>query len=66
MVALIFSITGHVTTVALEDQITVNAKWYATVFLPEVVAQIQKSIQNHRIILYLYNASSTNNFTNYQ
>lgn len=42
MVCSFFSASGHVATVALEDQRTVTAHWYTTVCLPKVFESIQK------------------------
>lgn len=58
MVATFVAKTGHVATIALEDRRTVNAEWYTTVCLPQVVAELRKSNPKRRIILHHDNASS--------
>lgn len=57
MVATFVSKSGHVATVALEDQRTVNADWYTSVCLPIVFAQLRKNNPKRRIILHHDNAS---------
>ena len=54
---LVSSVTGHVTTVALEDRRTVNTDWYTTICLPKVINELRRTNRNHRIILYHDNAS---------
>ncbi|XP_031622994.1 histone-lysine N-methyltransferase SETMAR-like [Contarinia nasturtii] len=58
MIASFFSVTGHVATVCLEDQRSVNAEWYTTICLPKVIAEIRKSNFKRRIILHHDNAGS--------
>ena len=58
MIASFFGVTGHVTTVALEDQKTVTANWYTTICLPKVIEEIRKHNMRRRIILHHDNASS--------
>lgn len=58
MIAAFFGVTGHVATVALEDRRTVNADWYTTICLPEVINEIRKTNAKRRIILHHDNASS--------
>ncbi|TLO45018.1 transposase [Acinetobacter baumannii] len=58
MVATFVSKTGHVTTIPLEGQRTVNAEWYASICLPQVVSELRKENCNRRIILHHDNASS--------
>lgn len=58
MIACFVSKTGHVATVALEDRRTVNADWYTTICLPEVISELRKNNRNRRIILHHDNASS--------
>lgn len=58
MVACFFSRTGHVATVALENQKTVNSEWYTTICLPEVIGEMRKNNAKRRIILHQDNASS--------
>lgn len=58
MIASFFGITGHVATVALEDRRTVNAEWYTTICLPEVIGEIRKNNARRQIILHHDNASS--------
>lgn len=52
-VATFLAKPGHVDTFALEDRKTANAKWYTTVCLTQVVAELRKSNPNRRNILYL-------------
>jgi len=40
IVARSFGITGHVTTVLLEQRRTVNSEWYTAICLPEVYGEI--------------------------
>lgn len=56
MVAIFFGITGHVSTVALEDRRTVNAEWYTTVCLPQVLQNVREKRPRGRIILHQDNA----------
>jgi len=58
MVASFVAKTGHVATICLEDRKSVNADWYTTVCLPEVIAELRKNNPNRRIILHHDNASS--------
>lgn len=58
MVACFFSKNGHVATVALENQKTVNSAWYTTICLPKVFNELRKNNTNRRIILHHDNASS--------
>lgn len=58
MIACFFNKTGHVATIALEDRRTVNAEWYTTICLPEVINELRKSNRNRRIILHHDNASA--------
>jgi len=41
-VACFFGITGHVTTVLLEQCRAVNSEWYTTICLPKVFGEIRK------------------------
>ena len=63
MVACFFTKTGHVVTVALENQKTVNSAWYTSICLPEVFGELRKTNPFRRIILHHDNASS---HTSYQ
>jgi len=56
MIAHFFGYTGYVATVTLENYTTVNSDWYTTICLPQVVNELRKTNQNHRIILYHDNA----------
>lgn len=58
MIACFFGKTGHVATVALEDRRTVNADWYTSICLPEVIAEIRRNNVNRRIIVHHDNASA--------
>ncbi len=61
MIATFFSRSGHVSTVALEGQRTVNAEWYTTVCLPEVFAVIENKKPGHGLrglMLHHDNASA--------
>lgn len=58
MVASFVSKSGHVATIVLEDRRTVNADWYTTICLPEVISVLRKNNRNRRIILHHDNASS--------
>ena len=58
MVASFVAKSGHVATIALENQRTVNAQWYTTICLPEVIAELRKDNPNRRITLHHDNASS--------
>jgi histone-lysine N-methyltransferase SETMAR len=58
MVACFFTKTGHVATVALENQKTVNSAWYTTICLPEVFGELRRNNAKRRIILHHDNASS--------
>jgi len=58
MIAFFFRKSGPVATVALQDRKTVNAEWYTTICLPEVIDRIRKTNRKRRIILHHDNASS--------
>lgn len=58
MIASFFQISGHVATMVLEDRRTVNADWYTTVSLAEVIQECRRNNPNRRIILHHDNASS--------
>lgn len=58
MIACFFSKTGHVATVPLDNQRTVNSEWYTTICLPEVFEELRKNNKRRRIILHHDNASS--------
>lgn len=58
MVASFVAKSGHVGTICLEDRRTVNAEWYTTICLPEVIAELRKTNKNRRVILHHDNASS--------
>lgn len=58
MVACFFTKTGHVATVPLENQKTVNSAWYTSICLPEVFGKLRETNPNRRIILHHDNASS--------
>lgn len=58
MIASFFQITGHVASVALEDRRTVNADWYVTTCLPEVLRELRKSNPKRRVIIHHDNASA--------
>lgn len=58
MVASFVAKSGHVATICLDDRKTVNADWYTTVCLPEVIAERRKNNPKRRIILHHDNASS--------
>ena len=57
-VASFSQISGHAATVVLEDRRTVNADWYTTVCLPEVIQKCRRNIHKRRIIFHHDNASS--------
>lgn len=56
MVAVFFTISGHVMTVPLEEGRTVTAEWYTTVCLPEVFKQLQEKRRLHGVLLHHDNA----------
>jgi [histone H3]-lysine36 N-dimethyltransferase SETMAR len=58
MVASFVGKSGHIATIALEDRRTVNADWYTTACLPEVINELRKTNKNRRILLHHDNASS--------
>jgi [histone H3]-lysine36 N-dimethyltransferase SETMAR len=58
MIACFFGINGHVATVPLQERRTVNAEWYTTICLPQVIEEIRKTSKRRRIILHHDNASS--------
>lgn len=58
MVATFVAKSGHVATIVLEDRKTVNADWYTTVCLPEVIGEFRKNNPRRRIRLHHDNASS--------
>ena len=58
MIACFFGQTGHIATIPLEDQKTVNAKWYTGICLPKVIQEMRKNNKKRRIILHHDNASS--------
>lgn len=58
MVASFFSRIGHIATVALPFDTTLNAEWYTTVCLPEVIRKVRENRSRSRIILHHDNASS--------
>lgn len=58
MVSCFFTKTGHVATVALENQKTVNSAWYTTICLAEVFNKLRETNPKRRIILHHDNASS--------
>ena len=61
MVATLFSTSGHLATVVLEDQSSVTGKWYTEVWLPQVFSNIQEKRPRTRlrgILLQSDNASS--------
>ena len=43
MVALFVAKGSHVATIVLEDRKTVNANWYTTVCLPQVITEFRKN-----------------------
>lgn len=51
MIAAFFWIMCHVATAALEDQWTVNADWYITICLPELIDESRKTNQNRCITI---------------
>lgn len=71
MIACFFGQTGHIATIPLEDQKTVNAKWYTGICLPKVIQEMRKNNKKRRIILHHDNASShtaheTNDYLKHQ
>lgn len=58
MVASFVAKGGHVATIVLEDRKTVNADWYTTVCLPQVITEFRKNNSRRRMILHHDNASS--------
>lgn len=58
MVSCFFGKTGHVATLPLVEQKTVNADWYTTICLPEVIGEVRKNNPKRRITLHHDNASS--------
>ncbi|CAH1966315.1 unnamed protein product [Acanthoscelides obtectus] len=58
MVAKFVSKAGHIATIPLNEQRTVTADWYTTIFLPKVITELRKINPERRIILYQDNASS--------
>lgn len=59
IIACFFGKTGHVAIIALEDGRTVNADWYNSICLPEVIAEIRKKNDiNRRTIGHDDNASA--------
>lgn len=41
---------GHVATIVLEDRKTVNADWYTTVCLPQVITEFRKNNSRRRVV----------------
>ena len=58
MVATFVGKTVHVATILLEDRGTVNAEWYTTDCLPQVITELRKYNSKRRIILHHNHASS--------
>jgi len=52
-----FGYTGHIATVALKHQRTINTDWDTTLSLPEMINELCRTNRNHRIILHHDNAS---------
>ncbi|CAH1990795.1 unnamed protein product [Acanthoscelides obtectus] len=55
---VIRSRAGHIATIPLNEQRTVTADWYTTIFLPKVITELRKINPERRIILHQDNASS--------
>ncbi|CAH1957479.1 unnamed protein product [Acanthoscelides obtectus] len=49
---------GHIATIPLNEQRTVTADWYTTIYLPKVITELRKINPERRIILHQDNASS--------
>ncbi|CAH2013025.1 unnamed protein product [Acanthoscelides obtectus] len=58
MVSTFVSKAGHIATIPLNEQRTVTANWYTTIFLPKVITELLKINPERRIILHQDNASS--------
>ncbi|CAH1961383.1 unnamed protein product [Acanthoscelides obtectus] len=58
MVATFVSKAGHIATIPLNEQRTVTADWYTTIFLPKLITELRKINPERRIILHQDNASS--------
>ncbi|CAH1992062.1 unnamed protein product [Acanthoscelides obtectus] len=58
MVAAFVSKAGHIVTIPLNEQSTVTADWFTTIFLPKVIIKLRKINHERRIILHQDNASS--------
>ncbi|CAH1971392.1 unnamed protein product [Acanthoscelides obtectus] len=51
-------VPGHIATNSLNEQRTVTADWYTTIFLQKVITELRKINPERRIILHQDNASS--------
>ncbi|CAH1966648.1 unnamed protein product [Acanthoscelides obtectus] len=49
---------GHIATIPVNEQRTVTADWYTTIFLPKVITELRKINSERRIILHQDNANS--------
>lgn len=56
MVASFFTRTGHVATVALPLKSTLNAEWYTTICLPEVLRKVREKRPRGKILFHHDNA----------
>jgi [histone H3]-lysine36 N-dimethyltransferase SETMAR len=56
MVAVYFGKSGHIATIELEGRRTVNAEWYTTICMPEVLSALRHGSPNRRILLHEDNA----------
>ncbi|CAH1978033.1 unnamed protein product [Acanthoscelides obtectus] len=55
---VIRSRSGHIATIPLNEQRTVTADWYTTIYLPKVITELRKINPERRIILHQDNAST--------
>ncbi|CAH1956346.1 unnamed protein product [Acanthoscelides obtectus] len=58
MVATFVSKAGHIATIPLNEQRTVTADWYTTIFCQKLITEFRKINPERRIILHKDNASS--------
>ncbi|CAH2002723.1 unnamed protein product [Acanthoscelides obtectus] len=58
MVATFVSKAGDIATIPLNEQRTVTADWYTSIYLPKVITELRKINPERRIILHQDNASS--------
>lgn len=65
IVVSFFKKTGHLVTVALENQKVVNSTWYMTICLPEVFVKLRETKSKRRILLHHdKDSSATSHATN--